>query len=134
MAEGKIGPQFGKLGGRPRKPRASEMVAEAARKDADKIIRVFQDGLDDDSIKTRITAANSYLGWEHEEAKLKLEEEKHDLDIEDASRDDLIGFLANALTGSLGEQVISAIPGTAEDITDAEVVGRGPSTSNGDGG
>lgn len=95
--DGKIGGHFGKLGGRPRKPRASEKVAEAAQKDADQIIKVFKDLVNSDSEKNRLAAATSWLAIEHEETKLRLQEEKQEFDIGQASREELLNYMKDAL-------------------------------------
>ena len=133
--DGKIGPQFGAKGGRPRKKRATEMAAEKARAHADQITKVFLDGIDEEQpMRMRLAAANSWLGIEQEEAKLQLQEEKHDLDLENASRDDLIGFLADALTqGNLAEAVGPIIDAESEDITNVAELGHRPSETDGDG-
>lgn len=111
-----------------------EKAAESAQKHADEIIKVFIDGINDDSMKTRLAAANSWLSIEQEEAKLQLQEEKQEFDIGQASRDELIEFLANALTeGNIAEQ-LAAIDGTAEDVTDVEVAGLQPPQGDGDSG
>lgn len=134
-AEGKIGGQYGKLGGRPRKPRATEIAAEEARNNAEDLIQVFKDGIDPENpMKIRLASANSWFGIEQEEAKLKIQEEKLDFDIEKANRDDLVEYLKNALTeGPLADQIQRQFDAesTAEDITDAESVGFGNAASDG---
>lgn len=126
--DGKIGGQFGKLGGRPRNPRASEKVAEAAQKDADKIIKVFKDLITSDSEKTRLTAANSWLAVEQEETKLRLQEERQEFDIGQASREELINFMKTALkTGSPVAEQLGVVDGSAVDITQSRELGHGDS-------
>lgn len=74
------GAEFGKLGGRPRKKRASEVVAEEAQKQGEQIAKVFKDGIADNginSIPTRLKAAEAFLGVEQKEAKLQMEEDEH---------------------------------------------------------
>ena len=125
--DGKIGGQFGKLGGRPRKPRASEKVAEAAQKDADQIIKVFKDLVTSDSEKTRLAAANSWLAVEQEETKLRLQEERQEFDIGQASREELLNFMKTALSsGTLADQ-LGVVDGSAEDITESRQLGHGDS-------
>jgi hypothetical protein len=87
--EGRLGGSFG--GGRPRQPRAAEVVAEHVRKQAKKITRVLDDALDDDNIKVRLSAADMALKIEREEASLQLEEDKADL--EQLSKEELVGTL-----------------------------------------
>ena len=126
--DGKIGGHFGKLGGRPRKPRASEKVAEAAQKDAEKIIKVFKDLVESDSEKTRLAAANSWLAIEQEETKLRLQEERQEFDIGQASREELLNFMKSALqSGSPIAEQLGVIDGTAEDIGESRELGHGDS-------
>lgn len=130
--EGKIGPQFGKLGGRPRKPRVSEILAEEARKDADQMLKVLKDGIRSDSEKTALAYLQTWVGLEHDEAKLRLAEEKQEFDIGQASRDELIKFLAASLSeGPLADQIGQVIDGTAEDIGDTGELGHEQSEVDG---
>lgn len=130
--EGKIGPQFGHLGGRPRKPRVSELLADEARKDADQILAVLKNGIRSDSEKTALAYLQTWVGIEHEETKLRLAEEKQEFDIGKASREELIAYLAESLSsGPLAAEIGNVIDGTAEDITDVGELGR--EQSEGDG-
>lgn len=93
------GPQFGKLGGRPRKDRAARRVAEAAQEDqtARKIIEVFKDAIQPDQpMNIRIKAAEAWLGVEREETKTQILEEDHD--IKKHSREELLEILASKMT------------------------------------
>jgi hypothetical protein len=132
--DGKIGGQFGKLGGRPRKPRASEKVAEAAQKDADNIIKVFRDLVKSDSDKTRLAAANSWLAIEQEETKLRLQEERQEFDIGKASREELLNYMKQVLTpGSPIASQLGVIDGEATDITEPRELGHGHPEASGSG-
>jgi hypothetical protein len=115
------GAKFGKLGGRPRKPRASAEAAEEARKHAQEIIAVFKDGIDPERpMGTRLKAAELWLAVEEKEAKLSLAEERQD---EQLDRDEIIKRLADGLLkGAVGAAMQGHINGTATDITDAEIV------------
>ena len=132
--DGKIGGHFGKLGGRPRKPRAMEKVAEAAQKEADNIIKVFKDGIEDDSMKTRLAAANSWLAIEDRETQLRLQEERQEFDIGQASREELLNYMKEALQpgGPLAASM-GIVDGTAEDITEPRELGHGDSEASGSG-
>lgn len=75
--------QKGKFGGkqpgsgRPRKKRASEIVAEQARAEADEIIQVFRDSIrSDNPASVRLNAAKEWLKIEQSEADLQLREER----------------------------------------------------------
>jgi len=124
-ADGKIGGQFGKLGGRPRKPRASEKVAEAAQKDADNIIKVFRELVNSDSEKTRLAAANSWLAIEQEETRLRLQEERQEFDIGQASREQLLEYLSQALSpGTALSTTLEYYEGSAVDLDEPRELGH----------
>lgn len=132
--DGKIGGHFGKLGGRPRKPRAMEKVAEAATKEAEDIIKVFKDGIHDDSMRTRLNAANSWLAIEDRETQLRLQEERQEFDIGQASRDELLKYMKEALkTGSPIADQLGVVDGSAVDITESRQLGHRDSEASGSG-
>ena len=132
--DGKIGGQFGKLGGRPRKPRAMEKVAEAATKEAEDIIQVFKDGIRDDSMRTRLNAANSWLAIEQQETQLRLQEERQEFDIGKATREELISYMKGVLQpGSPVAAQLGVIDGDATDITGLGELGHGDSEASGSG-
>lgn len=113
--EGKIGPQFGKLGGRPRKPRATEMIAERARQHSEEIAQVFIDAIDPEQpMKVRLEAANSFAKIDRDEAQLKLQEDK--FDVEHADKNELVTYLAGILEDSpVGAAIIEGfVDSTAE--------------------
>jgi hypothetical protein len=86
LRDGKIGPQFGKLGGRPPKvptedqlhPRpAAAAVRRAAAANADKIAAVFIDVLNSDaSDAQKVRSMKSLLAVEQKEVAIELEERK----------------------------------------------------------
>lgn len=121
VEDGKIGPEFGKLGGRPRKKRAAEIVAEHARKKADEIIRVFDAALEEDMpIRVRMEAAQALIKIERDEDQLQLEEDK----FEEMSRDELVAGLRDVLgdpqiSSTLGVEYVDA---EFEEVAEAEVV------------
>jgi hypothetical protein len=106
-AEGKMGPQFGRLGGRPRKDRApvekpqtaAQAVAAAARANRDKIAKVYTDAIQAGvSETTRLRAVGSWLGVEGEEAEREIREAEAEVErkaLESMSRDELVGELAS---------------------------------------
>jgi hypothetical protein len=129
--DGKIGGHFGKLGGRPRKPRAMEKVAEEAQKESAKIIQVFKDLVESDSEKTRLAAANSWLAIEQQETQLRLQEERQEFDIGQASREELLAYMKEALaSGSPIAQQLGFVDGTATDITEPRELGHGDSEAS----
>lgn len=63
--------------GRPKKKRASEIVAEQARVEAENIIEVFRDSIrSDNPASVRLNAAREWLKIEQSEADLQLREER----------------------------------------------------------
>lgn len=90
-AEGKLGgKEFGKLGGRPRKKRAAEIVAEKAADEAQLIVDAYIDALKSDNMNVRLQAARDWLGVELKEAELQL---KEDRDFNKLNKDEIIGEL-----------------------------------------
>jgi hypothetical protein len=119
-AEGRIGPQFGKLGGRPRKPRASTTIAEKVSQDGtkiyDRLIEIVESGMDANSVR----AALALLKTEDQE---RIIEEREMLNLEQAKRDDLLEIVAGGLRELQESGII--IDGWAVEITDAELEGTG---------
>ena len=132
-ARGEIGgAEFGKLGGRPRKDRASKAVAEAAQEqeNRDRIIQVFKDATDSSQpMGLRLKGAVAWLDVEQQEGKLALQEEE--ADARHHSREELIEILSQRLTSgpsahllrrSLGQLDDNQARFEEENIVDAEVV------------
>ena len=136
-AEGRLGgSKFGRMGGRPRKKRTSESVAEAAEKQANRedIVRVFEDAVQDNQpIGVRLKGAEAWLAIEREERKLALVEDEHDHKVH--SRDELIALLADKLTAGPAAEVLRAQLegdqyGQPPEIVDAELVDDGEDPSS----
>lgn len=109
--DGKVGPQFGKLGGRPRKPRAAELIAENARKHADEVWKALYSGLDEDNpVRVRQESAMNILRVEREEAHLQIEEDK----LDDMPKEQLIAEIREAFENPM----ILATLGIDEDDVD----------------
>ena len=121
------------MGGRPRKKRSGEHVAEAATKQSNRedIVRVFEDAVaDTQPIGVRLKGAEAWLAIEREERKLALQEE--DFDAKQHSREELVAILADKLTSGPAAEVLRAQlqvtevelqdAESAEEIEDAEVV------------
>jgi hypothetical protein len=91
VAEGKIGgAHYGRMGGRPRKPRAGELAAAQAGEHAEEIVRAFRDALDPSQpIGVRLKAASAWLDVERQESR---NNEAHELDQMEHS--ELVEFLA----------------------------------------
>lgn len=116
--EGRLGgSKYGKQGGRPRKVRASEIVAQAAQEHADEIVKAMRDGLRAKQPSIRLQAARQWLEVESKEHDLKVKEDRA---LEQLSTEELVEAVAErfarlAATG--------AIPGSYDaDVQDAEEV------------
>lgn len=119
-AEGKVGPQFGKLGGRPKKSptdsqpkRAATVVAEAARANSHLISKVFTDILaDPDTTDTqKVRAVKTMLGVESGEERLQREDEDRGRRPEPTrieTRADAIAILAESLSDPIVRQRFAA--------------------------
>lgn len=93
IAEGKAGPAFGKLGGRPKKKRAAEIAAEVASEHGKEMAQVFLDAMASENPNSiRMKAAEGLYKIEDKEARLQMDEEEH---VRKMSRGDLIDELAN---------------------------------------
>ena len=66
----------GSMGGRPRKPRVAEEIAKRARDNADLIWSAYKDALENESVRTRMDAANAVIKIERDEDRLRLDEDK----------------------------------------------------------
>lgn len=134
--EGKVGPQFGKLGGRPKKPRATELLAQEAEKHKDELLAVLKDGIDpSQNTSTRLRALEQWLNIERDERKTEMEEEEHDAKM---SRDELMTEFSKRLNSNpmlydmfmkaMRGEVPGAIPVRVpnEEPQDAEVVDDEP--------
>lgn len=109
--------------GRPRKPRAAEVLADHIRS---KLTTKLKNALDraleaDEGSKTNLEALKLAMDIERGERKLQIEEEEHDGNLGN-TREELL----TTLFAIVGEPATAAaIEGHAEDITDAEVVNQG---------
>ena len=120
------GAKFGRMGGRPKKKRVSERVADAAQSDemAREIIQVFKDAIDDTQpISIRLKGAMALHEIEREEAKLVMREEE--TEAKQHSRDELISILSEKLTTGASASILRRRL-EAETIVDAEVVDEVP--------
>ncbi len=135
-ARGELGgAEFGRLGGRPRKDRASKAVAEAAQEEENRtrIIQVFKDATDPSQpMGLRLKGATAWLDVEQQEGKLALQEEE--ADARQLGREELIKILSERLTSGPSAQLLQRRLGQLDDdqerfeeenVVDAEVVDDG---------
>ena len=121
--EGRAGGQFGKLGGRPRKKRPQERMAERAREQGDyfydKLIEVIENGRMGD----RRQAIMNILEIVENERKIEVEEEKR---FDDLKRDELIDAVREQFAELIRRRVIidprGSIDGRATEISEGELV------------
>lgn len=93
--EGKVGPQFGKLGGRPRKVRASELIAEEASKNRKKIAQVLEDAIDPEQpITVRMKGVQMITDIESKERSMEMAEDEHYAKM---NKDEMIDEMAQKL-------------------------------------
>lgn len=128
--QGKIGgKEFGKLGGRPRKPRASEAVAVAAEQYSAEIVAALRAGIRQGTPEQRSRSAERFLALAQREDALRLKAaEAASRERKDLSRDQVIEELAAKLSSGpiaalLRERLIApadVVEGTATEVTSAQ--------------
>lgn len=127
-SQGKVGPQYGKLGGRPRKPRAAELIAEEAEKNKQQLVNVLKDAIDpSQSVSTRLKGLKQWVDIEQAERQMEMTEEEH---LAKMSREEMAHGLADKIANNpvlakvLADRLngVNPIEGNAEEVTDAEVV------------
>lgn len=114
------GKKYGALGGaRPKKnKRATELIAESAAEDAEKIRDVFRDGIDaSNPIGVRLQAAKEYVKIEESDIKRDLEERKAEFDAMNKET------LVENITAMLDRlNAAGQIASEVEEMVDADVV------------
>lgn len=95
-AQGKVGPEFGKMGGRPsKKARAADFLAAEAEKHGKEMLSALKDALDpSQNVSTRLKAVEQWLKIEDTSRRAEIEEEKH---FAEMSRDELMEQFARKL-------------------------------------
>lgn len=116
--EGRAGAEFGKMGGRPRKPRASEHVAEQVRVDAEAFYQRMRDIVLEGGEKVASATFAQLMKIEEQERKITVEEEEK---IDELDRTNLLALVAEKL-GVLREAGIIRI-GDAEVVRDEGLTG-----------
>lgn len=110
VAEGRLGgAEFGRLGGRPKKPRAAERVAERVAGEADTFFERLKEIVETGGEANAIQSIKTLLQIEDNERQIQENEE---VKFEQLKRDELIKFIA----GTLGElQSQGILPGEVVD-------------------
>lgn len=121
VEEGRFGGR-GRGQGRPRKPRASEKVAELTANEGqdifDRLMEITRHGKNSESI----AAARTLLETEDKERKIQLEEE---LVVEDMNRNDLLEMVWKQLQALGGNDGITIIEAEFEPIEQERTNGSG---------
>ena len=109
------GPQPGS--GRPRKPRASERIAERVAAKGDEFFVKLSEIADGKNPGEARKAIETLLGIEEKEYKIKVQEEK---DVENMRRDQLLVFIKEKLS-ELGIELPDVIEGDFREIVQEEI-------------
>lgn len=126
------GAEFGKLGGRPKKKRASQVIAERASEEGEKMAQVLVDAMDEDNPHSiRMKAVEAMTKIEEKETRLQIDEAEQ---LRKMDHDQLVSvvaekFASNPMVLAIFRQAGEAAPpqppmieAEAEEVTDAEVV------------
>jgi hypothetical protein len=124
-AEGKAGGQYGKLGGRPRKKRASEIAAEEIEKKGKELFDHLWDLVENGKEKTKLDAIKTAYALEEQERKVIVEEEVRYDQLKHTQ-------LAELVIGNLFELVRGGEIDLSE-VIDAEYVAEGEALAIGEG-
>lgn len=135
VEDGKIGGKGSELariqgakGGRPRKPRPAELIAEKARENAERMWKVYDDALHEDQpIKVRMAAAKDLNDIVKDEARLQLDEDKFD----DRSKDELVAEMNELLHDPI---IRAALSGPGEQVAPGEGFDHNESAWSGESG
>ena len=119
-ADGRAGGQFGKLGGRPKKPRASERVAERVSGEGDffydRHMEIARNGRDGEALR----AMDKLLNIEEQERKIDAEEEQR---IDELNRTQLLEVVRTQWAELLRRGIVGADPVIDGDVIDGTVTG-----------
>lgn len=122
--EGRAGGQYGKLGGRPKAPRASERIAERVAQKGDDYFERLDEIAMTETGKNAIAALQTLLKIEEQERKIVVEEEDK---IDELDRTALLALVSEQLRAAqnsgLLERVINV--GNAEVVRDEGLASPG---------
>ena len=107
VAAGKFGgAKYGRMGGRPRTPRASEIAAREAQEHAEEIVAAFRDALHPSQpIMVRIRAAVAWLNLERkEDARVNASMSSFAL----ASREELVALIMSYVNSAPREDPLAS--------------------------
>lgn len=130
--EGRLGgSEFGSLGGRPKKKRATEVMAEGIAGMGEEMLGVLKDAMDEQNPHSiRLKAVEAATKIEEKEARLQMDEEEH---LREMGHDALVDAVAKKFIGNpmvlkifqqAGARKELPAPDDVEEVVDAEVVGN----------
>ena len=114
-AEGRAGAEFGKLGGRPKAPRASERIAERVAQKGDDYFERLDEIAMTESGKNAIAALQTLLKIEEQERKIVIEEEDK---IDELDRTALLALVSEQLRAAQNSGLLERVI----NVGDAEII------------
>jgi hypothetical protein len=119
VAAGKFGgAKYGRMGGRPRTPRASEIAAREAQEHAEEIVAAFRDALHPSQpIQVRLKAAVEWLKIEQQGVAQEISA-KDDFAV--ATEEELVNFIVSYLTSN---QLVTSVEMKLRDQSSLPAVG-----------
>lgn len=127
IASGKLGgKQYGKLGGRPKNKRSSELVAEKAAEEADKIWKKLREIIfESESEKLSLEAIKHVHSLEEQERKVNVEEEVR---YEQLKHNELLALVVGNLQALAADgriEFAEVIDGDAFEVETRPAIGPG---------
>lgn len=113
--EGRAGADYGKMGGRPKKPRASEFIAERVAQDAEAFYERMKEIVLEGSEKNAGGVFRDLMKIEEQERKITVEEEDR---IDQLNRDKLLELVQEQLRELGASGTLNGII----DVGEAEVI------------
>jgi hypothetical protein len=113
--EGRAGADYGKMGGRPRKPRASEYIADRVAQDAEAFYERMREIVLEGGEKNAGAIFRDLMKIEEQERKITVEEEDR---IDQLNREKLLELVSKQLADALSA---GTLPGII-DVGEAEVI------------
>lgn len=119
QSENRVGGQYGQKGGRPKVPRASAIVAERIREEGDNIANVYVKNIKSKDPRMAMEASKQALEIERHEAKLQMEEERHDKEM---SKDEILSGISKLLSNPRLSLALKKIQESELELIEGSVV------------
>lgn len=130
VAEGRLGgAEYGRLGGRPRKQRAAELMAEKVAAEAETMLARLKEIIETGGEANAIQSIKTLLQIEDNERQIKENEEQK---FEQLKRDELIKFIAGTIGELQGQGILPGeiIDGQFEPVEYPAIAGYGDSNED----